>query len=247
MRECNYSDVTSDYKGIYLKYYHYTRNGAHIYMFVNEDINNTIDTKVNLSAFKSGQYIEYDGFENKAIIKSSDSQELNITIEPYHSLMIIFGDVEDEGIEEYSSKIYSKEQSLELEFSISLKERCETEFKAYKVAKELFDITGRDGVPDFSGRMKYETEIELDKKDFLLDLGRVGEVAEVYLNDKFIGSKQIPPYKFEISKEDITDKNKLTVIVSNNNAYALKDTFSKYLLIEPSGLLGPVKIFEKEE
>ncbi|MBE7012071.1 MAG: hypothetical protein E7415_05310 [Ruminococcaceae bacterium] len=247
MRKCNYADVTSDYEGIYLKYYHYKRDGAHIYMFVNEDINNTITASVNLSAFEGGQYIEYDGFENKAVLKTTDNSDISISIEPYHSLMIIFGDVETEGIEEYSPKTYSGERMVDAEFDISLMERCETEFKAYKTVKELPDITGRGERPDFSGHMKYETEIELDKKDFLLDLGCVGEAAEVYINDKFIGSKQIPPYRFEISKEDIKDKNKLTVIVSNHNAYALKDTFSKYLLIEPSGLLGPVKIFEKEE
>lgn len=247
MKSNNFCDVTSDYDGIHLKYYHYTRNNAHIYMFVNEDINNTINAKVMLSAFNGGEYAEYDGFENKAVLKNSESNGINISVEPYHSLMIVFGEVETEGIEIYKNETYKIGREINSEFKISLMGKKETEFKAYKTTNELFDITGKGGIPRFSGQMKYETEIDLEKKDSILDLGYVGEAAEVYLNGKLIGTKQIPPYRFEISKEYILDKNKLTVIVSNHNGYAVKDTFSKYLLFEPSGLMGPIKVFEKEE
>lgn len=245
MRNNGFYDVESDYEGKHLKYYHYNRNNAEIYMFVNEDINNTIDATVNLSAYNGGEYIEYYGFENKAVVKTGDASGIDISLPPYHSLMIIFGDVETDGIGKYEEKEYINEREITTEYEISIKGRSEDEFKPYKTADKLFNVTGRGELPFFSGHIKYEAEIELEKKDYVLDLGAVGEAAQVHLNGEYIGEKQIPPYSFEISKDRISDKNELTVIVSNHNGYAKRDSFSKYLLFEPSGLLGPVKITEQ--
>ena len=247
MKSNNYTDITSDYDGIYLRYYHYTRNNAHIYMFTNEDIHNTINAKINLSAFCGGDYIEYDGFENKAVVKSSKDSAIDISLEPYHSLMIIVGDADTDDIERYADTAYSEPKEIKPVFDISIKENDKDDFRPYKTTAELFDITGRGNMPNFSGHIRYEAEVDLKKADCILDLGYAGEVAQVYLNGKYIGSKQFPPYKFEISKEDIENKNKLTVIVSNHYGYAKKDLFSQYLMFEPSGLMGPVTISEKEE
>lgn len=74
-----------------------------------------------------------------------------------------------------------------------------------------------------------------------LDLGCVGEAAELYINDKFVGEKLFPPYEFDISDFVKGERNKLTVIVSNHNGFAVRDKFSKYLLFEPSGLMGNIK------
>lgn len=247
MRQNDFADITCSCKNKFLRYYHYTRSGAHIYMFVNEDINNTVNSKITLSAFDGGEYIEYDGFENKAVIKNASSSTVDLILEPYHSVMIVFGDTDKNGIDRYVEKHYSDAVEIKPEFEISLMSRDESQFELYKTTKELINITGRGEKPYFSGYIKYEGETELKKTDCILDLGYVGEAVQVYLNGKYIGSKQIPPYRFEISKDDISDINKLTIVVSNHNGYALRDEFSKYLLFEASGLMGPITICEKEE
>ncbi len=247
MRENNFADIKSDYDGIYLKYYHYTRDNADIYMFVNEDINNIINAKVDLSAFKGGRYIEYDGFENKAYLKSSENSEIEISLAPYNSTMIIFGDVDSEGVEEYVRKDYFDAKEINPEFMISIAERNSEEFKEYKTTNKLTNITGRGELPHFSGHIKYETEIELDKANYMLDLGYVGEVAELYINDKFVGEKLFPPYVFDISDFAAEGRNKLTIVVSNHNGFAVRDQFSKYLLFEPSGLMGNIKLISKDK
>lgn len=242
MAENGFVDIKSDYDGVCLRYYHYKRNGADIYMFVNEDINNTIDAKISLSAFNGGKYTEYDGFENNAVVKTSDNSEIHISLPPYNSVMVVFGDIDTEGAVEYVPKKYSDERELNPVFEISVAEGNSDEFKAYKKTDKLFSVTGRGELPKFSGHMKYETELKLEKSDCVLDLGYVGEVAEVYLNGNLIGTKQIPPYSFEISKDKIKDINKLTVVVSNHKGYERRDMFSKFVMFEPSGILGPIKI-----
>lgn len=244
MQDNKYCEVQSDYKGIFLRYYHYTRDDAHIYMFSNEGINDTINTKVRLSAFDSGKYIEYDAFENTACIKESDG-EIEINLSPYHSIMLIFGDVLLDGIAEYEEYNIKSEKILTPEFTISVAERNAEEYKLYKVTDKLCNITGAKELPHFSGHIKYEAEFEMeDDGKYMLDLGYVGEVAELYINDKFVGEKLFPPYRFDISEFVVKGKNKMTVIVSNHNGYAVRDKFSKYLLFEPSGLLGAVKMIK---
>lgn len=236
-------DVVSDYKGIYLRYYHYMVDGMHIYMFSNEDINNRIDAKVNLSSFIGEKYIEYDVFDNKACVKTSDG-DIHIELMPYNSRLIIFGDVEVDKLPPFDDIKPLLHKEIECKFDISLAERNSTEYKFYKTSAELFNITGKNNHPHFSGRIKYETTFEAYEGNYILDLGYVGEVAEVYVNDQYAGNKLFPPYRFDISDCICKGANKLTIVVSNHNGYAVRDIFSKYLLFEPSGLLGPITLIE---
>ena len=61
-----------------------------------------------------------------------------------------------------------------------------------------------------------------------------------------MGEKLFPPYSFDVSEHIKDGMNKMTVIVSNHNGYAVRDRFSKFLLFEPSGMLGPVKLIRYE-
>ncbi|MBE7046890.1 MAG: hypothetical protein E7396_05680 [Ruminococcaceae bacterium] len=238
-----FRDVEADYNGIYLRYYHYTRNGAHIYMFSNEDINNSIRTKISLSSFNGGKYIEYDVFENKAFAKETNS-DIDIELMPYNSRLIIFGDVDLEELTEFDSITVLSQKEIKDEFAISVAEGNCNQYTFYRTSKELFNITARNELTYFSGHIKYETTFETNTGNYILDLGYVGEVAELYINDVFVGSKLFPPYTFDISDYVRDGLNKLTVIVSNHNGYTKRDFFSRYLLFEPSGLLGPVSLIE---
>jgi len=210
-------------------------------MLSNEDINNEINTKLNLSAFNGGKYIEYDAFENKAVIKESDG-EIELSLPPYHSRLIIFGNVDFNGIPKLEKTEIKEEKTLNLEYKISVAERNEEEFKPYKTTDKLFNITGRDELPHFSGHIKYETEFDAEKGKYILDLGYVGEVAELYINGEFVGEKLFPPYRFDASDFIKDGKNQMEIVVSNHNGFAVRDFFSKFLLFEPSGLLGEVRL-----
>ena len=113
------------------------------------------------------------------------------------------------------------------------------------VLDKLKNITASDMYPRFGGFMKYEGEFDYDDGEptrYLLDLGQVGETAEVYLNGKYVGEKIAPPYRFDVSDSLKKGRNELCVIVTNNLAYEQRDLCSKYLVLEPAGLLGPIEI-----
>ena len=236
MTSKGYRDISSDYDGIYLRYIHIVRNGTHICMFSNEDINNTINAKLTLDFFSGGEYAEYDAFENKAVKKYSDGT-VSVSLAPYNSTVLVFG--ECSGLDSCETTDIDIEIPLDCEYKISLARENNTDFEYYTTVRELFNITGLSGVKDFSGHMKYETEFDVsDEGRYILDLGFVGEAVELSINGEAVGKKQFPPYEFEVKLKK--GSNKLCAVVSNHNGYARRDYFSKFLLMESSGIMGPV-------
>ncbi|MBQ7839354.1 MAG: hypothetical protein IJ390_02545 [Lachnospiraceae bacterium] len=236
------ADVTSDYQGIHLRYYHYLRGGIHSYMFTNEDIHNTIRTRVKLSAFDGGDYILYDAMENSAFAGRSEDGQIELWLPSYHSVFLLCGDIDTEGLAPVENRI-SEDQVLAPKFRISCREAQQKEYVPFRTTDQLCNITGRDALPHFSGDIKYEWELKIEETGrYLLDLGNVGEAAELYVNGMAIGRRLAPPYVFDVSKMLQPGANKVTVVVSNHSGYRKRDGFSQFLLFEPSGLLGPVML-----
>ena len=117
----------------------------------------------------------------------------------------------------------------------------------------------------YSGSGVYETTFtlptEMVGKTGEIDLGEVHFTASVYLNDKFIGTSLMPPYRLTIPAGALDKENKLKIVVTNTSAnwYVNTDYFDKWKKEELSpyfesesefakesvsgGLYGPVKIF----
>lgn len=133
----------------------------------------------------------------------------------------------------------------------------------------------------FSGTGRYEIDFTLSAKQLenkgrmILDLGEVGDVADVQLNGKSIGVAWMVPYRLDITRTATAGNNKLVVLVTNqlvNYVSGLKEapdvpvelqprlgkadpTIYKQSNISkkdmsqtdlpPSGLMGPVQIVWK--
>ena len=240
------SDVTADYNGIFLRYYHYVRGGVHSYFFTSEDIHNPIRTQVKLSAFSGGTYILYDPMENKAFCAHSEDGTVEIELHPYHSLMILCGAISAENLPALTTVTY-RDIPLSPTYHISLREEKNPEFTEYKVTDQLINITGRKAMPRFSGNIRYRWHQTIEQSGtYLLDLGHVGEAVEVFVNGKSAGRKLLAPYVFDLSCLQPCE-HEITVIVSNHSGYRERDGFSQYLNFEPSGLLGPVVLKQAME
>ena len=80
--------------------------------------------------------------------------------------------------------------------------------------------TGLDGddVKNFSGTAKYTVSFakpSANASAYLLDLGKVNETAEVFLNGKKMGTLIGPKFQLVISAENFSQSNKLDIVVSN--------------------------------
>lgn len=99
--------------------------------------------------------------------------------------------------------------------------------------------------PRFVGHLDYHTSFELERvpAEPILDLGRVHDMAEVFLNGRRVGARLWPPQRFELAPHLVVGRNELVVRVGNlvQNAYL----GTRFGFATPSGLLGPVRLLER--
>jgi len=118
------------------------------------------------------------------------------------------------------------------------------------------------GVKYFSGEATYTTTFSLPSrastgKEIVLDLGQVGDIAEVRVNNQVVGTTWHAPFRLDISRASRAGVNSLEVRVANRWVNRLigdaqpgaqrvtYTTFAPYLPnapLLPSGLLGPVTV-----
>jgi hypothetical protein len=116
------------------------------------------------------------------------------------------------------------------------------------------------GVKYFSGEATYTTTFSLPGRGsphIVLDLGRVGDIAEVRVNGKVVGTAWHAPFRVDIGRAAKAGINRLEVRVADRWVNRLigdaqpgaqrvtYTTFSPYLPkapLLPSGLLGPVTV-----
>ena len=110
--------------------------------------------------------------------------------------------------------------------------------------KELYNVIRKK--KKFAGFVRYETEFAvpgegMDRREYGLDLGQVGEVAYVWVDGQKAGERIVPPYRFRFTA--IPGKRvKLCVVTTSHLGYEQQDHFSSYVPFEPVGLLGPVTV-----
>ncbi|RII17804.1 Glycosyl hydrolases family 2, sugar binding domain [Streptomyces sp. YIM 130001] len=93
--------------------------------------------------------------------------------------------------------------------------------------------------PEYSGAAVYQKTFDLDAKSlakersWVLDLGKVREVADVEINGKQAGSRLWAPYEIDVTEALRAGRNTVRVKVVNTGANTRGETVD-------SGLLGPV-------
>ncbi len=130
--------------------------------------------------------------------------------------------------------------------------------------ESLGSLTEHDdvGVKYFSGVATYSTRFELSEAhtpgdSLILDLGQVGDLAEVEVNGKPVGSVWHAPWRLDIGKAVTHGENQLQIKVANlwvnrligdaqpgaqKVAYTAIPTYQASAPLRPSGLIGPVRL-----
>ena len=95
----------------------------------------------------------------------------------------------------------------------------------------------------------------------MLDLGKVGDLAEVTVNGKPVGSAWRAPYRVDVSRAVRPGRNSLTVKVANlwvnrligdvqpgatKVAFTAVPTYLPNAPLRPSGLIGPVTLLTSQ-
>jgi hypothetical protein len=123
---------------------------------------------------------------------------------------------------------------------------------------DLEDWTMTDSLKNFSGRGQYTTTFTVpaslldNQSRVVLDLGGVGDVAEISLNGKSGPDLLLPPYRADVTSLLHIGENTLRITVVNTlfNALSAQGRSANYLPegtntasgLLPSGLVGPVRL-----
>lgn len=228
-----------------LRHYHIRRENVDVYMFFNESVTDTVRT--NVAFRQTGTCTIIDDLADRVTTQTSENGVLDLELEPYQSVIIVWNG--GEALDEDPSQRYCVEETeLSGEYDIQLANCLNmNDYQPLCKTHELFNITGKNREPHFSGRIKYTTTLQVDEAgDYLLDLGQVGQIASVSVNGVDCGLRICRPFVFDVGALLRAGENQLEITVSNTLFYDQRDPLSEVSLIPPSGLLGPVKIKKYE-
>lgn len=223
----------------WLRVLHYV-NGSDIFFITNEGAE-AWSGQLNLPA--SGNYYSYDAYENKLV-----TVDLNaVTVMPLHSLIIIFDTPEE-----------TPESPLMLTGKVEVLDhwvRSQCEGASYPHFEQEQTVTIPDTLadeqPEFSGFVRYETDVEVAEDEILmLTISRAAEGVEVFVNGRSAGIQIAPPFAYDLSGLTHAGTNKLVVEVATSlerEGYALlTDPLMKQFTPAPSsqsGLTGTVTLY----
>lgn len=246
MRARGFAEVLPDRDFPLLRVYHVERDGMSVFMLANESVTET--AALNLRLPRGGRYLRLDLLTGETTRGESADGTVPVCLPPYQSAFYVFDDFSDAEFGAYPSPaVWKPAGALQPTFEVSIApmEKLD-EFQPYCTADTLFNMTGPDHRPAFSGKMRYRAVVTLPAgKALRLDLGRVGQTAKAWLNGRPLGQRICPPYAFVL--EGVRDgENELVVEVSNTLGNAVQDPFSCFVTLPPSGLLGPLTLWERE-
>lgn len=236
-------DVSGDYP--YLRIYHCVRDGQDVYMFFNEDPGHSVETMVTLPS--KGTYARVDLMGESYTAGETTDGHFTLSLKPIQSVIVVFGDTADLPAE------YDLPQGTALNPTFRLSLADADDLANYKEAgtfDHFFNVTGKDGNPVFSGKMKYEFSFQMPAgtERVFLDLGSVGQNATLTLNGTPLGIRINSPYLFEITEAAAVGENHAEVVVSNTLAQKMRgEHYSKFIPLGPSGLLGDMQLILMEK
>jgi len=220
-----------------------------VYYIVNEDAEK-YSGKVTLK--QNGNCYLYEPWFNvcyDADVEPADNGvTVSVEIEPLKSIMIVFGDCNEPTVK----PVVCEGEMTEL--NAWIRSVCEGAlYPDFADAKAvcLPDVVS-DELPDFSGFIRYETEIEADKNHaYTLEITDAGEGIEVFVNGKSLGIQIAPGFRYDLTDSLTEGKNKLTVEVATTperEVYAIyqaNNWRSPFVPEDPTGLIGAVRLYKK--
>ena len=240
LRERGLTQLCATGKGVeYLRFYHATREHQDVYIFSNEAINSDLHAEITIQ--NKGDCLVYDPWDNRVYRDATRDGKLSLHLEKGNLLIYIFGTECSESIPQLTRE--QTRVAFPLLFEIAVMEEEKDEFTVIAKDSLPFDITAYDRLPHFSGTVRYRTSFEAIDGFTVLDLGQVGEIAEVWLNGVPLGVRINAPYKFSLLPALRDGKNELEIRVVGNLAHRRNgDRFSRYVQVPPTGIIGEIAL-----
>lgn len=240
-----------------------TKEGEEILFFANVHTEKEIPTRISLSpALTEGKQLQVWDAETgeRYQWQTEKKNELQISVGPSSSLLLVYSNQKDAKLPPYQPPVsLDLLQNLpgpwELRFT-----HCRAEKVKSLVLQELIDLKELEDYAHFSGSIHYTTRFRPEKSgELYLDLGKVHEISEVWLNGKPLGLRWYGKHIYEVSSLLQTGENRLEVKVTtlmgnymksltdNPNAQYWTNKDRKNQPLTSLGLQGPVRLLVKRK
>jgi len=220
------NDIELDKPFDRLTYYWYQKN-EDLFMFFNEDMNNTYEGWIKLPVSKG--LLRYDAFKNELYSirqrKSGDRTEVFLKLEPYQSVIVVTGEASRIDVKDERNLPQNNCNDISDNWTISY-----ATAKEYPNFHDQTEMTALENIarirPDFSGTVRYERDFVVDRtKSVFLDIQYAYEAVVVYVNKEKAATILCPPYRLDISDYIKEGKNSLTIEVTNTLERSYKHNF----------------------
>lgn len=233
LREAGVPDVAVTPAQPLLRYYCVEREAGRVYFLHSEDAYR--ETRFTLRLSSPAPVRIYDAWENRLYAPRQNGCEVEVWL-PASGALILVPDGTDAPEYDYHE---TAGRAAALHVTASACPAGETAFSPLS-APVGCDVTALDGMDRFAGTIRYEGTLTLAGGETKLSLGETGEVASVWLNGEFLGCAACAPYEFSLAGAARAGENRIRIDVQNNLGYRERDSFSTYLPLPRSGLIGPV-------
>ena len=233
-----------------LLYAHYQKNGADLYLFVNQSTRSAVDTHI---AFRENRTaLVYDPMtDTRALPRqdpSGDRTLLRLQLEPWESRLVVFG-CDTENLPALSYEAAATPVAVFRE-GWTISTATASEYPSFRETPfhETGDLSRPGFLPEFSGTLRYERAFSLEKpEDLTLDLGDAYEAVAVWVNGTLAAEKICPPYRVELPAALLrAGENRLRIEVTNTLVKAHShNSFDPYFPQDPTGLVDPVRLMRK--
>lgn len=229
----------------------YQKGQKHYYMFFNENTARTIDVSITTG---QSQLQQYDGYRNVASKVQEKDGMAQLKLAPGETVVWIADSVNNrpgytEESEEISVPEDWNEQKLDGEWNVTFADSLS--YPSFDKKIPLHNagmIQELEGWENVCGTAKYETVFMADAaKKTVLSIDNAYETVEVFVNKRSTGVCLSKPYVFDLSGLLREGQNDLAIEVTNTLGTEVRDTISHYLPIEPFGLDGVIRLYQKED
>ena len=217
-----------------LRYLHYRKGGLHFYLLCNEG-NTTIAGEVTLPL--TGRIECWDALAGtrRTVRTRAATGGVAVTLRlPRRESVVLVADPRADFVPATPAEYDERRLPLELTWQV-----CVADGEAEVAGLELGDWSRHPGMELFSGTLRYRSEFDVpaaDESELGLDLGAVGDIADVTVDGVSAGVRTWAPYEVFLAGPVAAGRHRIEVRVTNSMANEYEGAQ------RPSGLMGPVQL-----
>ena len=258
-------DVISD-SAAEMRFLHRTLDGVEIY-WINKPSDRYLDTEVSfrVSGLKPEIWHPDNGTVEPASYRiEGDRTVVKLGLVPDDAVFVVFSGKAEAPSVELPEPVVTELATLDGPWNVEFQEgRGAPESAVFDELKSLSE-SDEFGIRYFSGVADYTSSVSLPAVEgsTVLDLGEVGDLAEVYVNGRYCGTAWKEPFRVDVSEAVREGENQIEIKVVNTwvnrligdeqpdcpeqITYVDTRQYKADTPLHPSGLIGPVKLMSEK-